>query len=181
MIRRPSGVTATQFSLGFIDCGSGLPCAPGIVPRSRPSSMRQTKIVASAEVPATSRVPSGVNARHPMPCLSASCGRAACAAQARPARARSRREVSHDLCGLRDPPQADDITARAGHQAAVGRECDVLDLALMQFLAEQQPVARQVPQCDLTIILSPEQFRAVRRERDRLDTTRLIRPARRFA
>ena len=47
MIRRPSGVTATQFSLGFIDSARGVPCASGILRRSRPSSMRQMKSVAS--------------------------------------------------------------------------------------------------------------------------------------
>ena len=160
MIWRPSGVTATQFSPELFVSSSRIPCAPGILSRSWPSAIRQTKSVRVPPVPATSRLPSGENARHRTPCPSA---------LERIAQTVCSREFVHGNSRLHDSPQADDVAARNGKQAAIGGESDIADRFLAHFLAVQEPVATQVVKRESTAVFAPEQFGTVGRVRNRLD------------
>ena len=163
MIRRPSDVTATQFKLGLLDSSVvEFPCRQGIFRKSRPSAVCQTKMVASSKVPATSRDPSGVNARHATPSRMLNGGAIPKGAGAtlRPGSG-PRREVPHRFIGRRDPPERDGVAARAGHERAVGREPDVADRTIMERVAKEEPIAGQVPERHLAAVLAPEQLRSV--------------------
>ena len=60
-------------------------------------------------------------------------------------------------------------TPPLANKRPVGAEHDVHHVALVKLLPEQQPTARDLPQCDFSKALSAEQFRAIRRERGGLE------------